>query len=198
VILATQALKFGYRWVPRNGRKIHFWEDTWFSTTPLAVQFWDLFYICNEKTKTITEILVDGEVRLTFRRTFSVDMMHGGDLMVVVEQVKLNDDFDVLIWVYEKSGTYSSHSFYAIISYRGVTPMYISATWNIKVPPKIQLFLWLLFHGKLATIDNLNKGCANLSSVVSVMKSNQLIISFFIVLLLKWCGALLVNFLDGR
>jgi hypothetical protein len=27
----------------------------------------------------------------------------------------------------------------------------------VNVPPKIQLFLWLLSHNKLATIDNLNK-----------------------------------------
>jgi hypothetical protein len=39
VILAAQAMKFGYRWVPRNGRMIHFWKDIWFGTTPLVVQF---------------------------------------------------------------------------------------------------------------------------------------------------------------
>jgi hypothetical protein len=27
----------------------------------------------------------------------------------------------------------------------------------VQVPPKIQLFLWLLSHNKLATVDNLNK-----------------------------------------
>jgi hypothetical protein len=80
-------------------------------------------------------------------------MMHvWKDLMAVVEQVKLNDDSDALLCVYEKSRIYSSHSFYAIISYRGVTPMYIPAIWN----KKIQLFLWL-FHGKLATVDNINR-----------------------------------------
>jgi hypothetical protein len=56
------------------------------------------------------------------------------DLMAVVEQVKLNDDSDALLCVYEKSRIYSSHSFYAIISYRGVTPMYIPAIWNKKNP----------------------------------------------------------------
>jgi hypothetical protein len=71
--------------------------------------------------------------------------------------VNLNEDSDALIWVYEKSGTYSSHSFYVVISYRGVTPMYIPSIWNIKVPPKIQLFLWLLSHNKLVTVDNLNR-----------------------------------------
>jgi hypothetical protein len=53
--------------------------------------------------------------------------------MAVVEQVILNDNIDVFIWVYEKSETYS-YSFYAIISYREVTPLYISAIWNIRVP----------------------------------------------------------------
>jgi hypothetical protein len=59
-------------------------------------------------------------------------------------------------WCYEKSGVYSSHS-YAIINFNGVTPIYIAAVWNIRVPPKIQLFLWLLSPNKLATVDNLNK-----------------------------------------
>jgi hypothetical protein len=38
-----------------------------------------------------------------------------------------------------------------------VTPVHIPAIWNIVVPPKIHLFLWLLSHNKLATVDNLNK-----------------------------------------
>jgi hypothetical protein len=39
----------------------------------------------------------------------------------------------------------------------GVTPMYIPAVWGIRVPPEVQLFLWLLAHNKLATVDNLNR-----------------------------------------
>jgi hypothetical protein len=35
--------------------------------------------------------------------------------------------------------------------------MYIPTIWNIGVPPKIQFFLWLLSHNKLATFDNLNR-----------------------------------------
>jgi hypothetical protein len=36
-------------------------------------------------------------------------------------------------------------------------PVYIPAIWKIGVPPKVQLFLWLVSHNKLATVDNLNK-----------------------------------------
>jgi hypothetical protein len=35
--------------------------------------------------------------------------------------------------------------------------MFIPALWKIGVPPKIHMFLWLLSHNKLATVDNLNK-----------------------------------------
>jgi hypothetical protein len=58
-----------------DGRKIHFWKDTWFGTAPLVVQFWDMYTICNKKSKKFSEIWVDGELRLTFRRTFSNEMM---------------------------------------------------------------------------------------------------------------------------
>jgi hypothetical protein len=48
-------------------------------------------------------------------------------------------------------------SFYAVIYFRGITPAHVPAVWNIVVPPKKQLFMWLLSHNKLATVDNLNK-----------------------------------------
>jgi hypothetical protein len=39
VILATKVVKLGYRWLPSNGKTVKFWKDTWFETSPLAVQF---------------------------------------------------------------------------------------------------------------------------------------------------------------
>jgi hypothetical protein len=44
--------------------------------------------------------MVDGEVRLTFRRTFSMEMMQvWDDLLAVVERVNLNEDSDALVWI---------------------------------------------------------------------------------------------------
>jgi hypothetical protein len=56
--------------------------------------------------------------------------------MSIVEQLNKNDKSDALVWTYEKSGTYSSHSFYGVINYRGVTPIYIPAIWNLMVAQK--------------------------------------------------------------
>jgi hypothetical protein len=105
VILIAQAIKHGYRWVVGDGTKIRFWEDSWFGSTPLAVQFWELYCVCNEKTITIAEVWVDGELRLTFRRMFSYQMMQSwDDLISVVENMVLSDESDALVWCYESSG----------------------------------------------------------------------------------------------
>jgi hypothetical protein len=158
VFLVAHALKFGYRWVLGDGCKVKFWEDTWFGSAPLAMQIWDMYKICNEKTKTVSKVWVNGELRLTFRRTFSEVMLETWDeLMMVVENVVLSEESDALVWCYDSAGVYSSQSMYAVINYRGMTQVYIPAVWKINVPPKIQFFLWLLAHNKLVTVDNLNK-----------------------------------------
>jgi hypothetical protein len=70
---------------------------------------------------------------------------------------------------------YSSQSFYAIINYRGITPIYIPAVWNIVLPPKVQLFMWLLSHNKLDIAITLRrKSYQNLSNVVFVLKRRAL------------------------
>jgi hypothetical protein len=47
-------------------------------TALLAVQIWGLYCICNEKVKSLAEVWVEKELRLTFRRTFSVELGHVG------------------------------------------------------------------------------------------------------------------------
>jgi hypothetical protein len=97
---------------------------------------------------------VNRELRLSFRRTFSAEMMQvSSDLCAVMEQVNLNEDCLVL---YKKWGVLIPVC-YAVISFRDVTPVHIPAIWNIVVPQKNHLFLWLLSHNKLATVDNLNR-----------------------------------------
>jgi hypothetical protein len=39
VMWATQAVRFGYKWIIGNGRSVKFWEDVWFGNSPLSVQY---------------------------------------------------------------------------------------------------------------------------------------------------------------
>jgi hypothetical protein len=52
---------------------------------------------------------------------------------------------------------YSSKSLYAIVNFRGVQPVYLPAVWDLKIPPRIQNFLWLFSQNKILTRDNLRK-----------------------------------------
>ena len=45
----VRAVKFGYRWIVGDGEQIRFREDTWFGTSPLSVQFWEVYCVCNEQ-----------------------------------------------------------------------------------------------------------------------------------------------------
>lgn len=47
VMWALQAAKMGIKWVVGNGKRVRFWEDTWFGNSSLAIQFWPL-YVINE------------------------------------------------------------------------------------------------------------------------------------------------------
>jgi hypothetical protein len=37
VLIATKAVKFGYRWLPGNGEKVKILEDIWFGIAPSVV-----------------------------------------------------------------------------------------------------------------------------------------------------------------
>ena len=56
ILWATNAVKMGYRWHVGNGSLVRFWEDIWFGNSPLAIQFWDIYFVCNQQTKTIREL----------------------------------------------------------------------------------------------------------------------------------------------
>ena len=71
VMWAAQAVKFGYRWVVGYGRKIKFWEDCWFGSSPLAIQFWNIYSICNEQCALLSDVWDGLSLKLSFRRNFS-------------------------------------------------------------------------------------------------------------------------------
>lgn len=48
-------------------------------------------------------------------------------------------------------------SLYKVINFRCVQLVFSSSIWEIKVPPRVQYFLWLLSKNKLLTRDNLSK-----------------------------------------
>jgi len=155
---AAQAAALGYQWVVGDGKKVRFWEDHWFGNSSLAVQFWQLYTINNEQGATISQVWDGVDLKLTFRRAVSQQLMLQWDeLSQIVNSITLSTEEDAIIWKFNSSGQYSVQSLYAVLNFRGVSPIHIPAVWQLSIPPRVHIFLWLLYNNKLLTRDNLQK-----------------------------------------
>jgi hypothetical protein len=68
---------------------------------------------------------------------------------VIANSISFTDSKDQLIRRFESSGVYSSQSMYALVNFRGVKEIFLPAVWKLKIPPRIQVFLWLFLKIKL-------------------------------------------------
>jgi hypothetical protein len=77
------------------------------------------------------------------------------EIIETAKTISYSDENDQLIWRYEINGIYSSSSMYVIVNFRGIQPICLPYVWNLKFPPRIQVFLWLFSQNKIMTRDNL-------------------------------------------
>jgi hypothetical protein len=155
---AARAAKVGFRWKVGDGRKIKFWEDNWLGSSSLAIQFWDLYSIVNEKTSTIAELWDGHNLKCTFKRTVSERLGRVWlEIVQLASTITFSEEEDALIWSFSSNGIYTSQSLYRVINFRGVKPVYTPSVWSLKIPPRIHFFLWLLSKNKNLTRDNLAK-----------------------------------------
>jgi hypothetical protein len=56
------------------------------------------------------------------------------ELVNLVSIVEMSDEDDALIWQFQSNGIYSSRSLYSVINFKGVTLVFVSVVWKLKVP----------------------------------------------------------------
>lgn len=133
---AAQAAKMGYKWKIGNGRKIRLWEDNWLGSSSLAIQFYPLYRIVNEKGKSLAELWDGVNLKCTFRRTVSQELYQCWlEIVELVATVQFTEEEDEMVWQFTTSGEYSSQSLYKIINFRGIKTVHVSAVWGLKIPP---------------------------------------------------------------
>jgi hypothetical protein len=132
----------GYRWQIGNGKKVCFWEDQWFGTCSLAIQFWKIYVIVKEHGRTVDEAWDGVNLKFTFRRTVDRELWESWEeLKQIASSIHKTDEEDVIIWQFNSSGRYSVQSLYAVINDRGIKQIYTPVMWKIHVPPRIHVFL---------------------------------------------------------
>jgi hypothetical protein len=110
--------------------------------------------IVNEKWISLRDAWDGVNLKMTFTRTVDCRLMNMWlELIQIVSVVEFTEEEDSIIWQYESS----VQSLYAIVNNRGVRPVYTPVTWNISVPSRVHIFLWLLANNKTLTRDNLEE-----------------------------------------
>ena len=154
VICAAQAAKMGFRWQIGNGKLVKFWEDNWLGNSSLAIQYWELYEIVNEKAGTVFDLWDKENLKCTFRRTVGQKLMNDWlEVKQLASAINFTSEEDSLIWMFSSKGVYSSQTLYKIINFRGVTQIHVSAVWKLVIPPRVQFLLWLLSKNRNLTRD---------------------------------------------
>jgi hypothetical protein len=155
---AAQAARMGYRQKIGDGCKVRFWKDQWFGTYSLAIQFWDVYSIVNEQGKTVRDAWDGINLKFSFRRTIDNRIMtQWMEVVQIASSIEFLEEDDVMIWQFNSKGRYSVQSLYAVVNNMGIRQVFTPVMWNVVVPPRVHIFLWLLSNNKTLTRDNLAK-----------------------------------------
>ncbi|XP_071680257.1 uncharacterized protein [Lolium perenne] len=94
---------------------------------------------------------------LSFRRFVTPDLAHQvHGLLHIVRQTTLSHEKDKSCWKWTKSGKFTVKSMYNHLC-RNSMDRSFKHLWKSRIPLKIKIWLWLIWHNAIATKDNLLK-----------------------------------------
>jgi hypothetical protein len=117
-----------------------------------------VYILANEQNISVADAWDGVQLKISFRRCFSHELMvKWYEILEIAKSIQFTQEPDALIWKFTSNGQFNVKTMYAFINFRGVQTIDVHAIWKLKVPPKIQFFLWLVYYKKLLTRDNLSK-----------------------------------------
>lgn len=142
-------------------KKILFWEDAWNSFESLQSKFFRLYRISKWKLKSIEEVysfwIEHNTLDSSWERALrSWESEQAKEIENILKEIKLNPSEDKVIWKINMEA-YSTKSCIEMLEssdpqFSGVW----NTIWKIRLPHKIQLFLWKLEAGALPTNESLH------------------------------------------
>ncbi|CAB4268750.1 unnamed protein product [Prunus armeniaca] len=177
---AKVVLERGSRWRIGDGQTVRIWEDRWL---PTPVSFKVLSTPVTEHGNTCVSFLID-PVTLQWK-TDILGAWFSAEEAAIIHKIPLSfrQPPDTLIWHFERHGHYSVKSGYEVArqyllqlggdvvqtngTANGITAPVWRKIWEVRVPPKVRLFLWRAMLNILPTKVNLKRrGVAELGGCV--------------------------------
>jgi len=99
-----------------------------------------------------------GHIQVEFHRSLNQQEFREWERLVeLLTSVSLGEGRDIMCWALEKSGKYSTRSFYKAITFGGVENKFLMGIWKTRIPLKIQIFLWMVYHDRIQAVVQLKK-----------------------------------------
>ncbi|XP_026432710.1 uncharacterized protein LOC113330060 [Papaver somniferum] len=162
-----------------SGTRVSFWYDKWIGTSSLAIHFNLLCKLDRHQFGSLADhITPDGAWRFYFKRILNnlEATQLAGLLNVIGSNPPVTDTLpDTRRWKLHNSGGFSVKTLYhTFISAAGVDNFPHHFVQKDGVPPKVSFLLWCVVHGKLNSLDMLNrKGMEVYSSCILCGNSNE-------------------------
>lgn len=84
---------------------------------------------------------------MAFNRSLTIQELEDWDNLI--QDLHLEDTQDEVTWGLERSGVFTTKSLYGFITLGGVESHLDKHLWKSKLPMKIKVFVWQIYHGKL-------------------------------------------------
>lgn len=162
-----------------TGQSVQFWLDTWHSKCHLSIVYPHVFALCTNPSLSVQEVIASKGAVVRFRRSLhGILLADWHEIIAIKHSYTLTSDPDSLLWRWDSKYQFTTASLYNFLSFRGVQDPYALMWWDIIVPLKVQVFMFLLFWNNILTKTILRKkNWPVIPCVISVIeKKNHLYI----------------------
>jgi hypothetical protein len=150
IAFGADLINKGLRWRVGSGEQIRFWVDDWVPDIGVLQDHALVDLSVGMLSQVVSDFLVDGQwliyqlaAVLPWNIVHRIASIHAG---------RNSSGSDRAIWGWSKNGDFSVKSAYdgCVNTKRNVVWNW-KFIWKLRLPPRVQHFLWLVLHGKILT-----------------------------------------------
>lgn len=154
MLAGREVLKLGMGWAMGTGQNINVWKDNWLSTGEISRPIGPPN--CHQHDLTVQDLLLPSSGDWNVH-AIRCHLPQYEDTIRLLQPSAFSME-DTLVWLPEKSGSYTTKCGYALAKLQSTCPRielvqhpfdWRSCVWNIDTSPKLKLFLWKLSNKAL-------------------------------------------------
>lgn len=145
-----------YKWQSHTGNCIMFWEDAWALDTPLSTTYPRNYRLSRYKFVSISNMIhiweqTTSPQELWHKELHTLEEIEAQGIYDILQNHRTTTGEDVLIWKHNNKAYNTADMYRLINTNNSFSISRWSFLWDLKVPPKIRIFVWKLCNKILPT-----------------------------------------------